>query len=57
MTDGPFAETHEHIAGYFFVDAESLSQAVGIASRITPARDWGYVEVRQVLEIDGLPEV
>lgn len=56
VTDGPFAETHEHIAGYFFVDAESLSQAVGIASRIPGAR-LGYVEVRQVLEISGLPEI
>lgn len=56
VTDGPFAETHEHIAGYFVVDAESLSRAVEIASRIPGAR-LGYVEVRQVLEISGLPDV
>lgn len=56
ITDGPFAETHEHIAGYFFVEAVSLAQAIDIATRIPGAR-LGYVEVRQVLEIDGLPEI
>lgn len=56
ITDGPFVETHEHIGGYFLVDAASLSQAIEIASRI-PGAPLGYVEVRQVLEIDGLPEV
>jgi hypothetical protein len=54
ITDGPFIETHEHIAGYFFVEAASLAQATDIATRIPGAR-LGYVEVRQVLEIDGLP--
>jgi hypothetical protein len=55
VTDGPFVETHEHIAGYFFITAQSLAQAVAVAARIPGAR-LGYVEVRQVLEIDGLPE-
>jgi hypothetical protein len=54
ITDGPFTETHEHIAGYFMVEASSLQQAIEIATRIPGAR-LGYVEVRQVLEIDGLP--
>jgi len=56
VTDGPFVETHEHIGGYFLIDAESLPQAIEIASRIPGAR-LGYVEVRQVREIDGLPDV
>jgi hypothetical protein len=55
VTDGPFVETHEQIAGYFFVDAQSLDAAVDIAARIPGAR-LGYVEVRQVLEIEGLPD-
>lgn len=55
VTDGPFVDTHEQIAGYFFVHAQSLDEAIGIAARIPGAR-LGYVEVRQVREIDGLPE-
>jgi hypothetical protein len=55
VTDGPFVETHEHIAGYFFITAEDLAQAVDVATHIPGAR-LGYVEVRQVLEIDGLPK-
>lgn len=55
VTDGPFVETHEHIAGYFLINAGSLSEAVNIAARIPGAR-LGYIEVRQVLDIDGLPQ-
>lgn len=55
VTDGPFAETHEQIAGYFFVEAASLAEAIDIAARIPGAR-LGCVEVRQVCEIDGLPD-
>jgi len=56
VTDGPFIETHEHIAGYFLINAENLTEAVGIAARIPGAR-LGHVEVRQLNEIDGLPDV
>jgi hypothetical protein len=55
VTDGPFVETHEHIGGYFLITADSLSEAVNIAARIPGAR-LGYIEVRQVHEIDGLPQ-
>jgi hypothetical protein len=54
VTDGPFVETHEHIAGYFLIHADSLSEAVNIAGRIPGAR-LGYIEVRQALDIDDLP--
>ena len=54
VTDGPFVETHEHISGYFLVDAANLAEAVDIAARIPGAR-LGYVEVRQIREIEGLP--
>ena len=54
VTDGPFAETHEQIAGYFFVEAASREEAIDIAKRIPGAR-LGHVEVRQVREIAGLP--
>jgi len=55
VTDGPFVETHEQIAGYFLISADSLQAAVEIAARIPGAR-LGEVEVRQVRDIPGLPE-
>ena len=54
VIDGPFVETHEQIAGYFLIDAPNLAEAVDIAARIPGAR-LGYVEVREIREIDGLP--
>jgi hypothetical protein len=54
VTDGPFAETREHLGGYFLIDATDLDEAIGIAARI-PAARWGTVEIRPVMEIAGLP--
>ena len=54
VTDGPFAETREHLGGYFLVEATNLDEAIEIATRIPGARK-GTVEVRPVLEISGLP--
>lgn len=54
VTDGPFAETREQLGGYFLVEAADLDEAIRIAERI-PASRWGTVEIRPVLEIDGLP--
>jgi hypothetical protein len=55
VTDGPFAETREHLGGYFLVDAKDLDEAIGIAAKI-PGAKKGTVEIRPVLEIAGLPE-
>ena len=55
VTDGPFAETREQIGGYFLVDCRDVAEAIEIASRIPGAR-IGTVEVRQVTEVEGLPE-
>jgi hypothetical protein len=54
VTDGPFAETREHLGGFFLVDARDLDEAIGIAGRIPGAR-VGTVEIRPVIEIPGLP--
>jgi hypothetical protein len=54
VTDGPFAETREQLGGYFLIDATNLDDAIEIAGRIPGARK-GTVEVRPVLELDGLP--
>jgi hypothetical protein len=55
VTDGPFAETREQLAGYFLVEAGDLDEAIGLAARV-PAGRWGTVEIRPVIEVEGLPE-
>lgn len=55
VTDGPFAETHEQLGGYFIVEARDLNEAIAIAMRIPAARK-GTVEVRPVMQIPGLPQ-
>ena len=55
VTDGPFAETHEQLGGYYLVDVPNLDEAISIAGRI-PAARWGTVEIRPVIELTGLPE-
>ena len=54
VTDGPFTETREQLAGYFLIDAKDLNDAIGIAALVPGAR-IGTVEVRPVREIAGLP--
>ncbi len=54
VTDGPFAETREQLGGYFLIEARDLDEAVGIAAGIPGARK-GTVEIRPVLELEGLP--
>ncbi|MGH7516760.1 MAG: YciI family protein [Gemmatimonadales bacterium] len=54
VTDGPFAETREQLGGFFLVDARDLDEALRIAERI-PAARLGTVEIRPVVEIEGLP--
>jgi hypothetical protein len=44
-TDGPFAETHEQLGGYYLLDCKDLDEAIGWASRIPTAR-YGSIEVR-----------
>jgi hypothetical protein len=56
VTDGPFAETHEQLGGFFLIEAADLDEAISIAGRIPGAR-WGTVEVRPVLELAGLPQL
>ena len=37
VTDGPFAETKEHLAGYYIIDCENLDEAIEWAARIPTA--------------------
>src|SRR5262249_23080507 len=49
VTDGPFAETHEQLAGFFLIEAASLNEAVAVAKRLPSAR-MGTIEVRPLVE-------
>jgi len=50
LTDGPFAETKEQLAGFYLIDAKDLDEAVQVAAKIPPAR-VGSIEVRPVREL------
>jgi hypothetical protein len=51
VTDGPFAETKEQLAGFYLVEARDLNDAIQVAAKIPPARE-GSVEVRPVRELE-----
>ena len=50
ITDGPFAETKEQLAGFYLVEAKDLNEAIQLAARIPPAH-VGSVEVRPIRPI------
>ena len=50
VTDGPFAETKEQLAGFYLIHARDLNGAIQVASKIPPAR-VGSVEVRPIRPI------
>jgi hypothetical protein len=52
ITDGPFAEAKEQLAGYLTVDCDSIERAVDIAARWPDARYWA-MEVRPVMDASG----
>ena len=55
VSDGPYAETKEHLGGYFLVDVETKEEAIEIAARI-PGSRRGTAEIRPLMEVSGLPE-
>jgi len=50
ITDGPFAETKEVLAGFIFIEAADMDEAVAIAGGI-PVGQYGAIEVRPDLDI------
>ena len=54
ITDGPFAETKEQLAGFYMIEARDLNEAMQIAARVPPAR-VGTIEVRPVRPIREEP--
>lgn len=53
ITDGPFAETHEILGGYYLILAEDRDTAVGIAA-LHPGARLGAVEVRPLFDLSSL---
>jgi len=51
ITDGPFAETKEQLAGFYLIEAKDLNEAIQVAGGI-PAARVGSVEVRPVRELN-----
>jgi hypothetical protein len=51
VTDGPFAETKEQLAGFYLIEARDLNDAIQVAAKIPPARR-GSIEVRPVRELN-----
>jgi hypothetical protein len=51
VTDGPFAEAKEVLAGYRMIDVESQERALEIAGRASAAPGPGGVPIRQAIEV------
>lgn len=52
VLDGPYADTKEQFAGYFFVEVPDLDEAIAWAKRC-PASKYGAIEVRPIVEPKG----
>ena len=51
ITDGPFAETKEQLAGFYLIEAGDLDEAIQVAAKIPPAR-VGSIEVRPIRQLN-----
>jgi hypothetical protein len=51
-TDGPYAETKEHLGGFILIEASGMDEAVEIAAKI-PVGQYGTIEVRPVAGMDA----
>lgn len=50
LTDGPFVESKEFLAGLIVIEAENLDRALAIAQEFQATRTGGAIEVRPVIE-------
>jgi hypothetical protein len=53
ITDGPFAETHEHLGGVYVFDCRDLDEALELAA-LCPMAEQGSIEVRPVAPVPDL---
>lgn len=54
VSDGPFAETKEALAGFYLIEARDLNEAISLAAKIPPAK-VGCVEIRPIRPIREQP--
>ena len=54
VSDGPFAETKEALAGFYMIEARDLNEAIQLAAKIPPAK-IGCVEIRPIRPIREQP--
>lgn len=52
VLDGPYADTKEQFAGYFFITAADLDEAIAWAKRC-PSSKYGSIEIRPIMEQQG----
>ena len=55
ITDGPFAETREQLAGFYLLECKDLDEAIEWAAKI-PGAQSGTIEVRPVIDYEGRVE-
>jgi hypothetical protein len=55
VTDGPFAETREQLGGYTLIDAKDMTEAISIAADFLGTKSPSIIEIRPVVELQGLP--
>jgi len=51
VTDGPFTEAKEMIAGFYLIEARDMTEAIAVASRI-PSAPLGTIEVRPTRQLE-----
>ena len=53
VTDGPYIETREQVAGYTLIQARDLDEAIGIASGFLGNGSMATIEIRPVVELQA----
>lgn len=51
VTDGPFGEAKEQLAGVWALDVDNIERAIEIAA---PVAEYDTVEIRQLMDLSGL---
>lgn len=51
VTDGPFSEAKEQLAGVWAVDCESIERAIEVSA---PVAEYDVVEIRPLMDLSGL---
>ena len=52
VTDGPYIETKEQMAGYVLIDVPDMAEAIKLAGE-DPMAEYGTIEVRPVYEFSA----